>query len=147
VASNAPPLRAAPLPQAPALPSNGLPDKLDLRTAVRAELVLDGPDWRAPAQFSASSAPAFQAKAGRVVVLALANKTAGTKVVHLHGQPFRLLDRLDDGWKPYWLDTLALEAGQTQRIAFPAEASGRFLIESMATSWTAPRQLRWYEIK
>jgi FtsP/CotA-like multicopper oxidase with cupredoxin domain len=147
VAANEPPLRAAPLPQAPALPSNGLPDKLDLGTAVRAELVLDGPDWRPPTQFSASSAPAFRAKAGRVVVLALANKTAGTTVVHLHGQPFRLLDRLDDGWKPYWLDTLALETGQTQRIAFPTDATGGFLIESMATSWTAPRLLRWYEIK
>ena len=59
----------------------------------------------------------------------------------------RLLDRLDDGWKPYWLDTLALEAGQTQRIAFLAEQSGRFLIESMATNWAAPRRLRWYEIR
>jgi len=80
-------------------------------------------------------------------VLALANKTTGTKVVHLHGQPFRLLDRLDDGWKPYWLDTLALEAGQTQRIGFLAEQSGRFLIESMTTDWAAPRLLRWYEIR
>ncbi|MDU6672513.1 MAG: copper oxidase, partial [Bradyrhizobium sp.] len=50
-------------------------------------------------------------------------------------------------WKPYWLDTLALEAGQTQRIAFLAEQSGRFLIESMATNWAAPRRLRWYEIR
>ncbi|BAM89386.1 multicopper oxidase [Bradyrhizobium oligotrophicum S58] len=145
--STEPPLRAAPLPPPDALPSNGLPDKLDLRTAIRAELTLEGPDWRPPAQFTASSAAAFQAKAGRVVVLALANKTASSIVVHLHGQPFRLLDRLDDGWKPYWLDTLALEAGQTQRVAFQAETAGRFLIESMATNWAAPRQLRWYEIR
>jgi len=142
-----PPLRAAPLAAPPPLPANGLPDKLDLRSALRAELALDGPDWRAPAKFDAMAAPAFQAKAGRVVVLALANKSAGSAVVHLHGQPFRLLDRLDDGWKPYWLDTLALEPGQTQRVAFQAEAAGRFLIESMATDWAAPRLLRWYEIK
>jgi FtsP/CotA-like multicopper oxidase with cupredoxin domain len=144
--SNEPPLRAAPLPPAAPLPANGLPDKLDLRSAVRAELALDGPDWRPPAQFNAGSAPAFRAKPGRVVVLALANKTAGTMVAHLHGQPFRLLDRLDDGWKPYWLDTLAVEAGQTQRIAFLAEQPGRFLLESMAANWAAPRLLRWSEI-
>ncbi|NPU64623.1 multicopper oxidase domain-containing protein [Bradyrhizobium sp. 83012] len=144
--ANEPPLRAAPLPLPAPLPANGLPDKLDLRSAVRAELALDGPDWRPPAQFNAGSAPAFRAKPGRVVVLALANKTAGATVVHLHGQPFRLLDRLDDGWKPYWLDTLAVEAGQTQRIAFLAEQSGRSLIESMATNWAAPRLVRWYEI-
>ncbi|WP_035657104.1 multicopper oxidase domain-containing protein, partial [Bradyrhizobium sp. STM 3809] len=119
---------------------------LDLRAAIRAELALDTPDWRPPAQFSPGSAPAFRARPGRVVVLALANKAAATTVVHLHGQPFRLLDRLDDGWKPYWLDTLALEAGQTQRIAFRAETAGRFLIERMATDWAAPRLVRWYEI-
>ncbi|WP_316185829.1 MULTISPECIES: multicopper oxidase domain-containing protein [unclassified Bradyrhizobium] len=147
VASSEPPLRAAPPPPAPPLPSNGLPDKLDLRTAARAELALDGAGWQPPAAFNAAGAPTFQAKAGQVVVLASANKTAGTHVVHLHGQPFRLLDRLDDGWKPYWLDTLALEAGQTQRIAFLAEQSGRFLVESMATNWAAPRLLRWYEIR
>ncbi|MGJ4950356.1 multicopper oxidase domain-containing protein [Bradyrhizobium sp. HKCCYLS20291] len=144
--SGEPPLRATPLPPPAALPANGLPDKLDLRNAVRADIALDGADWRTPVKFDARAAPAFQAKAGRTVVLALANKTAATTVAHLHGQPFRLLDRLDDGWKPYWLDTLALEAGQTQRIAFQAEAAGRFLIESMATEWAAPRLLRWYEI-
>ncbi|WP_315770878.1 multicopper oxidase family protein [Bradyrhizobium sp. SZCCHNR1083] len=147
VASSEPPLRAAPLPPAPPLPSNGLPDKLDLRTAARTELTLDGAGWQPPAAFNAAGAPTFQAKAGQAVVLTLANKSAGTHVVHLHGQPFRLLDRLDDGWKPYWLDTLALEAGQTQRIAFLAEQSGRFLVESTATNWAAPRLLRWYEIR
>ncbi|SMX58997.1 conserved hypothetical protein; Putative multicopper oxidase [Bradyrhizobium sp. ORS 285] len=144
--SSEPPQRAAALPPPSPLPANGLPDKLDLRSAIRAELALDGADWRLPTQFKPGSAPAFQAKSRRVVVLALANKAAGTTVVHLQGQPFRLLDRLDDGWKPYWLDTLALEAGQTQRIAFLAETAGRFLIERMATDWAAPRLLRWYEI-
>ncbi|CCD94347.1 conserved hypothetical protein [Bradyrhizobium sp. ORS 375] len=144
--SSEPPQRAAPLAAPVPLPSNGLPDRLDLRSAVRAELALDGPDWHPPAQFNAGSAPAFQARTGRVVVLALINKAAGPRVVHLHGQPFRLLDRLDDGWKPYWLDTLALDAGQTQRIAFQAEQPGRFLMEGMATEWAAPRLIRWYEI-
>ena len=72
---------------------------------------------------------AFRAKAGRVVVLALTNRTAIATVFHLHGHHFRLLDRLDDGWKPFWLDTLAIEPGQTQRIAFLAEYAGRWLIE------------------
>ncbi|MGY3453092.1 FtsP/CotA-like multicopper oxidase with cupredoxin domain [Bradyrhizobium sp. USDA 4353] len=144
--SSEPAQRAAPLPPPSPLPANGLPDKLDLRSAIRAELALDGADWRPPTQFNPGSAPAFQAKSRRVVVLALANKAAGPTVVHLQGQPFRLLDRLDDGWKPYWLDTLALEAGQTQRIAFLAETAGRFLIERMGTDWAAPRLIRWYEI-
>lgn len=147
VPSGQPPARSRPLPPAPSLPSNGLPEKLDLKGAVRAELALDGADWTAPAKFSPTAAPAVQAKVGRTVVLALTNRAAASATFHLHGHPFRLLDRLDDGWKPYWLDTLALQPGQTQRIAFAAETAGRFLIESMATDWAAPRLVRWYEIR
>jgi hypothetical protein len=81
------------------------------------------------------------------VVLALTNRAAIATVFHLHGHHFRLLDRLDDGWKPFWLDTLAIEPGQTQRIAFAAEYAGRWLIESVATDWAAPRLVRWYSVE
>src|SRR5436305_1046092 len=75
------------------------------------------------------------------------NRAAIATVFHLHGHHFRLLDRLDDGWKPFWLDTLAIEPGQTQRIAFLAEYAGRYLIESVATDWAAPRLVRWYAVE
>ena len=81
------------------------------------------------------------------MVLALTNRAAIPAVFHLHGHHFRLLDRLDDGWKPFWLDTLAIDAGQTQRIAFLAEYVGRWLIESLATDWAAPRLVRWYSVE
>jgi FtsP/CotA-like multicopper oxidase with cupredoxin domain len=91
--------------------------------------------------------PAFKAKAGRVVVLALSNPADKATVFHLHGHHFRLLDRLDDGWKPFWLDTLAVEPGQTQRIAFAADTPGRWLLEATAADWAAPRLLRWYAVE
>ena len=81
------------------------------------------------------------------MVLALTNRAPIATVFHLHGHHFRLLDRLDDGWKPFWLDTLAIEPGQTQRIAFLAEYAGRYLIELVATDWAAPRLLRWYSVE
>jgi FtsP/CotA-like multicopper oxidase with cupredoxin domain len=141
-----PPVRAAPLPPAPPLPSDGLPAKLDLRNAMRVDLPLAGAEWVPPATFATSAAPSFRAKAGRIVVLALINRTATATVFHLHGHHFRLLDRLDDGWKPYWLDTLAVEPGQTDRIAFTAEYAGRWLMEAAATDWAAPKLLRWYSV-
>ena len=149
VGSSQPPIRAAPLPAAPPLPSNGLPAKLDLKGALRVDLALGGPqgDWTSPASFPGSAAPAFRAKTGRVVVLALTNRGQLPNVFHLHGHQFRLLDRLDDGWKPFWLDTLAIEPGQTQRIAFAAEHAGRWLLESMAADWAAPRLVRWYNVE
>jgi FtsP/CotA-like multicopper oxidase with cupredoxin domain len=143
------PVRDAPLPAAAALPSSGLPAQLDLKNALRIDLTLGGTqtDWVTPASFAPASAPAFRAKPGRTVVLALTNRAEIPTVFHLHGHHFRLLDRLDDGWKPFWLDTLAIEAGQTQRIAFAAEYAGRWLIESMATDWAAPRLVRWYSVE
>jgi len=147
--ANDAPVRNAPLPDAAALPSNGLPAQLDLKNALRIDLTLGGPqaEWVTPVTFAATSAPAFRAKPGRTVVLALTNRADIPTVFHLHGHHFRLLDRLDDGWKPFWLDTLAIEAGQTQRIAFAAEHVGRWLIESMATDWAAPRFVRWYSVE
>jgi FtsP/CotA-like multicopper oxidase with cupredoxin domain len=149
VVSSEPSIRPAPLPPAPPLPSNGLPERLDLKSATRVDLPLGGPsgDWVTPAKFVATAPSAFRVKTGRTVVLALTNRAAIATVFHLHGHHFRLLDRLDDGWKPFWLDTLAIEPGQTQRIAFLAEYAGRYLIESVATDWAAPRLVRWYAVE
>jgi FtsP/CotA-like multicopper oxidase with cupredoxin domain len=146
VVSRDPPARPAPLPPPSSLPSNGLPLRLDLKSALRAELALGGPEWIAPPSFTTMGQPAFRAKTGRVVVLALTNRSDVTTVIHLHGHHFRLLDRLDDGWKPFWLDTLAIEPGQTQRIAFAAEHAGRWLIESVVADWASPRLVRWYAV-
>jgi FtsP/CotA-like multicopper oxidase with cupredoxin domain len=145
------PIRDVPLPAAAALPSNGLPAQLDLKNALRIDLTLGATvaqtDWVTPVTFAPASAPAFRAKPGRTVVLALTNRAGIPTVFHLHGHHFRLLDRLDDGWKPFWLDTLAIEAGQTQRIAFNAEHAGRWLIQSVATDWAAPLVVRWYSVE
>jgi FtsP/CotA-like multicopper oxidase with cupredoxin domain len=149
VASKEPPIRNTALPDPPPLPSNGLPAQIELKNAIRVDLALGGPqaDWVTPSSFAPSSAPAFRAKAGRTVVLALTNRASTPTVFHFHGHHFRLLDRLDDGWKPFWLDTLAIGAGQIQRIAFLAEYPGRWLIEAAATDWAAPRLLRWYSVE
>jgi FtsP/CotA-like multicopper oxidase with cupredoxin domain len=147
--ANEPPVRPAPLPPALPLPSNGLPAQIDLQGATRVDLTLGASptDWVTPANFSKNAPPVFRAKAGRTVVLALTNRAAIATVFHLHGHHFRLLDRLDDGWKPFWLDTLAIEPGQTQRIAFAAEHAGRWLLEQVATDWAAPRLVRWYSVE
>jgi FtsP/CotA-like multicopper oxidase with cupredoxin domain len=140
--------RRAPLLPPQPLPSNDLPETLDLKGALRFDVALGTPDtgWTRPASFSASAAPAFRAKAGRTAVLTLKNPGPVTTVFYLHGHHFRLLDRLDDGWKPYWLDTLAVEPGQTQRIAFAATYPGRYLLESVTTDWAAPRLASWYAV-
>jgi len=149
VASSEPPIRPEMLAPAPALPSNGLPARLDLKTALRIDIPIgaEQANWLPPATFGATTPAAFRAKAGRTVVLSLTNRAQMTSVFHLHGHHFRLLDRLDDGWKPFWLDTIAIDAGQTQRIAFAAEYAGRWLMEAVETNWSVPRLLRWYSVE
>jgi FtsP/CotA-like multicopper oxidase with cupredoxin domain len=140
------PLRAAALPALPTLPSNGLPARLDLQGALRNDLSLVSDGWLAPAKLSTASPPAFRVKRGRSVVLAVSNPSTSPMVFHLHGHHFRLLDKLDDGWKPYWLDTLAVDGGQTQRIAFAAEFTGSFLLQTASTDWAATNSVRWYRV-
>jgi FtsP/CotA-like multicopper oxidase with cupredoxin domain len=148
VMSTEPPRRSAALPPASALPLSGLPLRLDLQAALRADLSLDPKaQWITPAAFSATTVPAFQAKRGRTVVVTIANPAAAPVVFRLHGHHFRLLDRLDDGWKPFWLDTLMLDRGQTQRIAFAAEHAGRWLMEATALDWAAPKLVRIYAVE
>jgi FtsP/CotA-like multicopper oxidase with cupredoxin domain len=148
-ASTEPPIRPRPLAEATPLPGNGLPAQLDLKSALRIDVPLGGSpsDWVTPANFAKLAAPAFRVRAGRTVVLALTNRAAIAEVFHLHGHHFRLLDRLDDGWKPFWLDTLAIDSGQTQRVAFSADYAGRWLMETMEADWAAPRLVRWYSVE
>jgi FtsP/CotA-like multicopper oxidase with cupredoxin domain len=147
IVSREAPARSAPLPPPAPLPSNGLPAQLDLKNALRVDLPLSSTEWMLTASLANAPQPAFRVKAGRTVVLALSNRTEFATVFRLHGHHFRLLDRLDDGWKPFWLETLAIEPGQTQRIAFAAEHAGHWLIESVATNWAAQRFARWYAVE
>jgi FtsP/CotA-like multicopper oxidase with cupredoxin domain len=94
------------------------------------------------------AAPLFSVKRGRAVMLTLTNsapKNSGIGfAVHLHGHHARLLDNLDDGWKPYWLDTVVVTAGQTARIVFVADNPGKWLIELQ--SFASHSAVTWFEV-
>jgi len=146
------PLRPAALPPPSPLADDGQPQHLALASAQRVELDVNAEPgsgvtgWQRPAAFVRSNAPAFRARRGRTVVLALTNHAATPVTFHLHGHHVRWLDRLDDGWKPFWLDTLLLPAGQSIRVAFLAEHTGAWLLEAMGTDWAAPRLVHWYAV-
>jgi FtsP/CotA-like multicopper oxidase with cupredoxin domain len=144
------PVREAALPPPAPLPDNGLPKQIPLTSAQRSTLTLGvaaDADWVSADRLSTQLPPALRVKRGRSVVLALTNRAAQPLTFHMHGHHFRLLDRLDDGWKPYWLDTLLFDAGQTQRIAFLAEHPGNWLMETMGVDWSSPRLVRWFTVE
>ena len=133
------PARAKPRSEAKPLPPNPLPERMDFRGALRAELVLDTNASELPAK------PLFSVKRGRTVMLALANRTDAPRVTHIHGHSVRLLDALDDGWKPFWLDTILCVPQQTTRVAFVADNPGKWLLNTRAVGTNA-QSLAWFEV-
>lgn len=136
------PGRPAPRPAPSALPANPLPEQMDFAGAMKLDLPLDA----ASARNTHSEAPLFSVKRGRTVMLALVNRTDARCATHLHGHHFRLLDRLDDGWKPFWLDTLTMPPRRTSRIAFVADNPGKWLVESRFLDGHKAGPAVWFEV-
>ena len=155
-----------PLPPIGPMPANELlPPAIRLQDSLRAEMVIEGgarPNAEGRLDFSgvdparpwtvngaagdAKGKPLFSVPRGRPVVLALTNRTAWPQVLHVHGHAFRLLHPLDDGWEPYWLDTVQIPEGRTLRISFRTESAGRWLISSGVIERFDAGLWSWFEV-
>ena len=135
------PARSTPLADPKPLPANPLPQRLDLARAQRVTVPLESVAAAVP-----PPRPLFSIRRGRVVVLALTNRSDFAQVVHLHGYSARLLDRLDDGWKPFWVDTLPIEPRATERIAFLADNPGKWAIDTQAIGRDGAGLAGWFEV-
>ncbi len=110
------------------LPDNpALPKELPLQKAARAT-------WKTG---SAPVDPLVTAKKGQTLQISIANGTELCAVA-IEGHSARHLDALDDGWKPWWNDTLLIEPGATERLAFIAGEPGRYAVNLMPLEGEAP---------
>jgi FtsP/CotA-like multicopper oxidase with cupredoxin domain len=127
--------RPAPPAIAPLPPNKALPAAIRLQNAARKDLVIKGNPEAKPA-WTVNGAPGdartalMSVKRGVPVVLALKNETPVVQPFHLHGHVFRLLHPYDDGWEPYFLDTVQVPENRTVRIAFNADNPGKWLLAS-----------------
>ena len=152
-------------PPIAALPPNRLlPPEVKLQNALRRTVAIAGgatrsstgalafPPGGAPiwtvngAPGSAASPPLLSARRGQPVVLGITNATAFVQALHLHGHVFRLLHPLDDGWEPYWLDTVQVPEGRTVQIAFLADNPGRWLLGSTVLERLDAGLWTWLEV-
>jgi FtsP/CotA-like multicopper oxidase with cupredoxin domain len=138
----APPIRPTPLGPPQRLPANPLPARLDLTHALK----LDWPIDQVPMPTLRSQPARFSVKRGRTVMLGLVNRYDSARAAHVHGHAFRLLDRFDDGWKPFWLATVLVDARQTARIAFLADNPGKWLIECVGIGQPGSVGAAWFEV-
>lgn len=74
--------------------------------------------------------PMLSAKLGQPVTFGFINTTDVAHTIHIHGHVVRILHGLDDGWEPYWRDTVVVPPKRTVRVAFLADNPGSWLIES-----------------
>ncbi|MET0606477.1 MAG: multicopper oxidase family protein, partial [Beijerinckiaceae bacterium] len=133
--------RRAALPPVRALPQNDLPEKLDLARSQRVELVIEGgpspvgsqKPWTLNGRGAGgvySGKPLFTAKRGATLTLSFVNRTSIAHAMHVHGHHGRLLFSLDDGWDPFWVDTVLVQPGRTARFAFVADNPGKWTLGS-----------------
>jgi len=128
-----------------------LPAEIDLARATRFDLTISG-GGAAPfaingASFSDWGAkPSFAVPRGAPVTLGFANKTAVTQAMRLGGHVGRLLHALDDGWEPYWRDTVLVAPGRTVHIAFVADNPGKWPIGSAIPEHRAAGVIGWFQV-
>jgi len=139
-------------PVAPLPPNSKLPNAIRLQDATRRDVAIKGdPQTNTPwtingAAGRPSEAPLVRIKRGTPVVLALKNETGLNQPMHLHGHVFRLLHPFDDGWEPYWLDTVQVPENKTVRIAFVADNPGRWLLASTVMERFDAGLWTWIEV-
>ena len=164
VASGEPASRPALPPIGPLPEDKVLPPGVRLQNAARREVVLGGGATRDadgkvtysgdPARIwtmngasgAAGSRPLLSVKRGSPVVLAIVNQTPTVQPIHLHGHVFRLLHERDDGWDPYWLDTLQIPEGRTVHIAFIADNPGKWALASTVLERFDTGLWTWFEV-
>ena len=114
-----------PVLSAPSPPESNpaLPGPIPLEQAVRGHFTL-GRIPKAEQQITA--------REGESVALAFENISTVPYSVHIQGHSARLIDALDDGWKPWWHDSVFVPAGDTTRLVLKAGASGIYRIAAKA---------------
>ena len=130
-----------------------LPVEIALESARRCDFTISG---GGSAPFAINGAtfvdwapkPAYVIPLGQPAVFALANKTAVVQAIRLWGHVARLLHSMDDGWEPYWRDTILIQPGRTAHVAFVADNPGKWPLESQSPNIAQPEWelgFRWDE--
>ncbi len=128
-----------------------LPAEIALESARRCDFAISG---GGSAPFAINGAtfvdwapkPAYVISRGQPAVFALANKTAVVQAIRLWGHVARLLHSMDDGWEPYWRDTILIQPGRTAHIAFVADNPGKWPLESAIPEHRAAGVGAWFQV-
>lgn len=93
-----------------------------------------------------SKQPLFSVKRGTPVTLGFINKSTVPHVMRVHGHVMRQLHLLDDGWEPYWRDSVIVPEGKTVRVALLADNPGKWRIGSGILAHAGSGLSAWFEV-
>ena len=93
-----------------------------------------------------SGKPLFKVKRGLAVTLGFVNKSELVQQMHVHGHVFRVLHDLDDGWDPYWRDSVLIGPGKTKHVAFVADNPGKWAVESLVLDRQVTGLAGWFGV-
>lgn len=143
-----PPLPAKP-PIARLPPNPLLPQRIALERASRHDVTLAaaGAGWSVNGVGGMPGKPLFSLARGTPVVLTFRNGSDVAQAMHVHGHCWRLLHDLDDGWDPYWRDSVLLAPGRSKHVAFVADNPGRWALASGDLRRQDGGLTTWFEVK
>lgn len=90
--------------------------------------------------------PFFAVKRGAPVTIALVNKSTAVQQMRVHGHAFRILHDLDDGWDPFWRDSIIAPPGHSKHVAFVADNPGKWAIELLPLDVSPADMVTWFEV-
>jgi FtsP/CotA-like multicopper oxidase with cupredoxin domain len=140
-----------------------LPAVIRLERATRLDLTIERDGADAPASACAAPGgaiwkmngksgaallerPQFSVARGTPVSLGFINLGPVVEVMSVHGHALRQLHLLDDGWEPYWRDSVIIPPGKTARVAFLADNPGRWRIGSAILEHAASGLSAWFAV-
>ncbi len=133
-------------------PNPRLPPEIRLGEARKLDFALEPPKaaggaWTfngAPQSYAGK--PLFTVKRGTPVSAGFANRSDVAVSMHVHGHCMRLLHDLDDGWEPYWRNSVIVAKGATKRVAFVADTPGKWALRSDVADQEAAGLAGWFEV-
>lgn len=148
----------SPLAAVSPLPANPLlPERIRLQDAKRASIVIghrhtkaagttDGWTINGTSAQSFLRRPLLKVRRNAIVVLTIKNETKWPQVMWLHGHCMRILHRFDDGWQPYWRDTIIVPPSDLVRVAFIADNPGKWRLGSGILARSEIGLKTWIEV-
>lgn len=154
------------------LPTNPLPEKLDLSSPLQAELRMEGgamgglreatlngeklsirqmvrkgKAWAFNGVVGRTDEPLFKAKRGQTVVLDIINDTAWPHAMHFHGHHVKVIER---NGKPVtdapWRDTELMQRNDRIKVAMPADNPGKWMLHCHMLEHQAAGMATWFEV-